>query len=101
MTNNGHNGNRVNIRVEQTLDVARRYNDPEYVIIADRHSDVSTGGIYIYEILKMGIRQYQLRALFDSSKRDLSADAISVLDTIVEIGIAEFKESGKIEFITK
>lgn len=101
MHNKVYNEIRVNFGIGQMLKIARRYDNPEYLPDADRKSDVHHGSIFVYEILKNGVGIDKLRELLSPNRRDLSAEASSVLDEIVEQGISDLLRFCEPEFITK
>lgn len=92
---NGNTQNRIYPLIELTLDIARKYDNPEYLKRADRSSDVFHGSIFVYEMLKQSLKVEQLRAMLHSRKRELSEQARNVLDEIVELGIEEFSSSNR------
>lgn len=82
--------NRIETRIEQMLEIVKRYNNPQYSQKADRNSDIFYGSLFVYEILKLGKEIENIRVMFDSYKIDLNKDARDMLDKIIKGGLEEF-----------
>jgi len=86
---------RANVRLEQALEIAYKYNDTEYEQSANQELDVLHGADLIYEALKQGIKKSELKAEVESHYKLITDPAKSILEFIVYDGIRKFSSSLK------
>jgi len=87
---------RIDCLVNQALEIVRRYDKLDYLKNADVESDVFHGGIFVYEILKQGVKIDVLKNFSELYKSSMSTEtAKGMVDKIAERGIAEFLKSGR------
>jgi len=85
---------RIEVRIGQMLEIARRYNDPDYDRVNNRASDIFHGGIFVYAALKQGIIVDVIKNLLQVCGNESGNPAQPILERMLEAGADEFQTAG-------